>query len=57
MDEEGRLFPRNEPLEVSTDTAARLSRPPYRGSFLILGQGPELLLVEDDFCSPGSSCC
>lgn len=57
MDEEGRLFPRNEPVEVSTDTAARLSRPPYRGSFLIQGQGRELPLLEDDSCSPGSSCC
>lgn len=57
MDEEGHLFPRNEPIEVSTDTAAKLSRPPYRGSFLILGQGPELSLLQDDNCSPGSSCC
>ncbi len=57
MDEEGRLFPRNEPVEVSTDTAARLSRPPYRGSFLIQGQDRELPLLEDDSCSPGSSCC
>lgn len=57
MDEEGRLFPRNEPVEVATDTAAKLSRPPYRGSFLILGQGRELSLLEDDSCSPGSSCC
>jgi ubiquinone/menaquinone biosynthesis C-methylase UbiE len=57
MDEEGHLFPRNEPVEVSTDTAAKLGRPPYRGSFLILGQGKELLLVGDDCCAPGSSCC
>ena len=57
MDEEGHLFPRNEPVEVSTDTAARLGRPPYRGSFLILGQGRDLLLLEDDCRTPGSSCC
>ena len=57
MDEEGHLFPRNEPVEVSTDTAAKLGRPPYRGSFLILGQGQELLLVGDDCCALGSSCC
>lgn len=57
MDEDGQLFPRNEPIEVSTDTAAKLSRPPYRGSFLILGQGRELLPVENDCCSPGSSSC
>ena len=57
MDEEGHLFPRNEPIEISNDTAAKLSRPPYRGSFLILGRGRELFLVEDDCCSPGSSSC
>ena len=57
MDEEGHLFPRNEPIEVSTDTAAKLSRPPYRGSFLIMGQGQGLLLLEDDCRTPGSSCC
>ena len=57
MDEEGHLFPRNEPVEVSTDTAARLGRPPYRGSFLILGQDREMLPVEGDCCSPESSSC
>ncbi len=36
MDEEGHLFPRNETVEVCTDTAAKLSRPPYAGSFAIL---------------------
>ncbi len=57
MDEEGHLFPRNEPVEVSTDTAAKLSRPPYRGSFLIRAQGQGLPLLEDDLCTPDSSCC
>ncbi|MCP4265921.1 MAG: methyltransferase domain-containing protein [Candidatus Brocadiaceae bacterium] len=35
-DEEGHLFPRNEPVEVCTDTAAKLSNPPYVGQFTIL---------------------
>ncbi len=35
-DEEGHLFPRNEPVEVCTDTAAKLSKLPYAGQFTIL---------------------
>jgi radical SAM protein with 4Fe4S-binding SPASM domain len=35
-DEEGHLFPRNEPVEICTDTAAKLSNPPYEGQFTIL---------------------
>ena len=35
-DEEGHLFPRNEPVEVCTDTAAKLRKPPYAGQFTIL---------------------
>lgn len=41
VDEEGHLFPRNEPYEVCTDTVAKLSRPPYRGMFAILEPGEE----------------
>ncbi len=36
IDEEGHLFPRNVAVEVCTDTAAKLSRPPYAGSFTVL---------------------
>ncbi len=36
IDEEGHLFPRNEVVEICTDTAAKLSKPPYAGSFVIL---------------------
>ncbi|MBI4502059.1 MAG: methyltransferase domain-containing protein [Gemmatimonadetes bacterium] len=39
IDEEGHLFPRNEPYEVCTDTVAKLSRPPYVGMFAILEPG------------------
>lgn len=35
-DEEGHLFPRNEQVEVCTDTASKLSNPPYAGQFTIL---------------------
>lgn len=36
VDEEGHLFPRNVEVEVCTDTAAKLSRPPYAGSFTVI---------------------
>ncbi len=36
LDEEGHLFPRDVEIEVCTDTAAKLSRPPYAGSFVVL---------------------
>ncbi|MBI4538965.1 MAG: methyltransferase domain-containing protein [Gemmatimonadetes bacterium] len=41
LDEEGHLFPRNEPYEVCTDTVAKLSQPPYRDMFAILEPGEE----------------
>ncbi|PIQ81557.1 MAG: hypothetical protein COV76_08280 [Candidatus Omnitrophica bacterium CG11_big_fil_rev_8_21_14_0_20_64_10] len=36
VDEEGHLFPRDVEVEVCTDTVAKLSRPPYAGSFTVL---------------------
>lgn len=41
VDEEGHMFPRNEPYEVCTDTVAKLSNPPYKGMFAILEPGEE----------------
>jgi MoaA/NifB/PqqE/SkfB family radical SAM enzyme/ubiquinone/menaquinone biosynthesis C-methylase UbiE len=41
IDEEGHMFPRNEPYEVCTDTVAKLSNPPYKGMFAILEPGEE----------------
>ena len=41
MDEEGHLFPRNVAVEVCTDTATKLSHPPYAGSFTVLEPPPE----------------
>lgn len=35
VDEEGHLFPRNEAVEICTDTAAKLSNLPYAGQFTI----------------------
>jgi hypothetical protein len=57
-DEEGHLFPRNEPVEVCTDTAAKLSNPPYAGQFTILNDEESTSSYD---CSPsaeeGVSCC
>ncbi len=58
VDEEGHLFPRGTPVEVCTDTAAKLSHAPYAGSFAIAGgttahvQGDR----EGDCCGPGGCC-
>ncbi|MCM8794208.1 MAG: methyltransferase domain-containing protein [Candidatus Omnitrophica bacterium] len=61
MDEEGHLFPRDVEVEVCTDTAAKLSHPPYAGSFVVLQ--PDAKRVEmtaamqkgRNDCGPG--CC
>jgi len=55
MDEEGHLFPRNEPIEVCTDTAAKLAHPPYRGRFVIVEPGGGA--TEYSCCAPGAGCC
>lgn len=60
VDEEGHLFPRGTPVEVCTDTAAKLARPPYAGAFAIVdsptGAG-DLASAGDAPCAPGSGCC
>ncbi|MDE2291948.1 MAG: methyltransferase domain-containing protein [Elusimicrobia bacterium] len=55
VDEEGHLFPRYERVEVCTDTAAKLSRPPYAGSFLVSGE-PLAAAAEGACCAPGGCC-
>jgi MoaA/NifB/PqqE/SkfB family radical SAM enzyme/SAM-dependent methyltransferase len=55
LDEEGHLFPRNEPHAVCTDTVAKLRRPPYDGMFAVLDPG-------EDYASyacggPDGDCC
>ena len=54
-DEEGHFFPRGVPIEVCTDTAAKLSRSPYAGQFLMLD--PEDPGATDFLCSTDGSCC
>jgi MoaA/NifB/PqqE/SkfB family radical SAM enzyme/SAM-dependent methyltransferase len=55
VDEEGHLFPRNEPYEVCTDTVAKLGRPPYQGMFAILEPGEER--ADYACCGPEGECC
>ncbi len=60
MDEEGHLFPRNEPVEVCTDTAAKLAKPPYAGRFIVIASpGPSAVAgpegAKQSACGPG--CC
>jgi 7,8-dihydro-6-hydroxymethylpterin dimethyltransferase len=55
VDEEGHLFPRNEPYEVCTDTVAKLSRPPYQTMFAILERGEKRAGYA--CCSTEGGCC
>ena len=59
VDEEGHLFPRGTPVEVCTDTAAKLSHPPYAGSFAIVdGPGGHTAVGGDgSCCGAGGVCC
>lgn len=57
VDEEGHMFPRGEAVEICTDTAQKLSKPPYEGMFIITDPERE---VQDSYvcCSDGiGSCC
>jgi len=55
-DEEGHLFPRGQAVEVCTDTLAKLSNEPYRGSFSVLEPGASASDFSGDAsCAPG--CC
>ena len=58
VDEEGHLFPRNEPVKICTDTAAKLSKPPYLGQFTVTNPDQENSVSYS--CSTleeGVSCC
>lgn len=59
IDEEGHLFPRGVPVEVCTDTAAKLSALPYAGAFAIVDGTPSSYAAGEDgaCCAPGSGCC
>jgi radical SAM protein with 4Fe4S-binding SPASM domain len=56
VDEEGHLFPRGEAVEVCTDTAEKLSKPPYAGLFIITDPARE---APENYscCSTDGSCC
>lgn len=63
VDEEGHLFPRNEAVEVCTDTAAKLKNAPYGGVFTVVEPDRETVEMrtvdyatsQADGCGPG--CC
>lgn len=67
VDEEGHLFPRNELVEICTDTFVKLARAPYAGHFsLIRGDGRALSTgalpiaaenADAACCAPGDPCC
>ena len=58
IDEEGHLFPRGTPVEVCTDTAAKLSNPPYVSTFTIV-DGPSRTREAwgDAAAACGPDCC
>jgi len=60
IDEEGHLFPRGSHVEVCTDTAAKLSRAPYVGFFVIV-DGPtghaSVTSSADNAVDGGDACC
>jgi hypothetical protein len=58
LDEEGHLFPRGTPVEVCTDTAAKLSHPPYAGSFAIVDRATTHVAIgaDGDCCGSGGCC-
>ncbi|MFI5323056.1 MAG: methyltransferase domain-containing protein [Thermodesulfobacteriota bacterium] len=57
IDEEGHVFPRNQAVEVCTDTAKKLSQAPYSSMFIITDSGRKP--GENPCCSPagGNGCC
>lgn len=56
IDEEGHLFPRGEAVEICTDTAEKLSNPPYAGMFTVTEPTGEVRQVQS--CSiDGAPCC
>jgi len=56
IDEEGHLFPRDVAIEVCTDTAAKLSQPPYQASFTVTEPTNAIVEIQgQSACGPG--CC
>jgi hypothetical protein len=59
VDEEGHLFPRGVPVEVCTDTAAKLRGGPYASSFAVADglDSRAAITSSEESCAPGSGCC
>lgn len=62
VDEEGHTFPRGLEVEVCTDTADKLSGPPYTGSFRVRDPGAEAkssieAAEAPGSCDPATGCC
>lgn len=53
VDEEGHTFPRGLEMPICTDTAAKLARPPYAGSFSVLEPQAD---GSFETCGPGEPC-
>ena len=56
VDEEGHTFPRGVEVEVCTDTAAKLSRDPYAGSFSLREPEGDGSFESSGRCAPGETC-
>lgn len=59
IDEEGHLFPRNVPIEVCTDTAAKLRRPPFQTVFTVTEAERASFEIRSEGCcsSEEGGCC
>ena len=57
IDEEGHLFPRGEPIEVCTDTAAKLRVSAYASSFIVLAPEANGAGYSVPGCDPAAGCC
>ncbi|MBI2186414.1 MAG: methyltransferase domain-containing protein [Acidobacteria bacterium] len=59
IDEEGHLFPRGVPVEVCSDTAAKLQAAPCAGAFAVSEgtSGSVAYVAGDRCCTPGGNCC
>ena len=56
LDEEGHLFPRDEAVEVCTDTSEKLKKSPYSEFFTVIG--PDGEMTEYGCCEPSDrGCC
>lgn len=52
-DDDDHTYPAGKPVEICTDTAAKLTNPPYAGSFIIIDTSKK----EDEIMECGPKCC